>query len=384
LNNTIGENHKCFIGGSVKGENKEGIANLFSKGDLVPAGSLDGYLGYSFSNGKHPNHESARKELLSQINLYENTVMDDFKKEMTTIVKTHTSSDSLSKLRNVLLSKLNSLNTIDEFGPDLNYDVLNDDEKIRVAKERIKSEYDNFVKKEESIREDFRKQLLNLREDLGPEKYWQLLIYGFGGIHGVEFKRFTGIDSIVLSNSFTDEYFRGGKAGLGINYQIRNFTIGLTYSYNETNNFSLLSKKEYSWKSSITQNGQTLSEDKKISAYSGSYDKVVVNEMNIDFILNLKLDKKAKNHILINPYTRSQLLSRKSDLLPNSTNIGCGFYFFQQTGKFIGGFYTELTDINQNYEKAKPSIEQNLRPPLKRLTFGIVGKFAFASILNLF
>lgn len=384
LNNTIGENKKWFAGASLKGENKEGISTLFSKGDLVPSGSFDGYLGYSFSNGKHPNHEAALKILLSKMGEYDTTVIATLKKEMITIVITETSDDSLIKLRNILLTRLSIINFIDEFASELKYDPKTDDVKTKEAKQKIKTEYDNFIKNDEQIRNDYRNQLGKLRDDLAPKKYWQLLVYGFGGIKASEFKRFVGLDSINLANSFTDEYFRGGKGGLGINFQIRNFIFGLTYSYLETNNFSLLSKKEYSWRTSITQNGQTLTEDKKITAYSGTYDKVGINELNFDLIINLKLDKDAKNHILINPYSRSQLFSRKTDILPNSTNIGCGFYFFHQTGKFIGGFYTELTDINQNYEKAKPVTEHNLRQPLNRLTFGIVGKFSFSSLLNLF
>jgi hypothetical protein len=302
----------------------------------------------------------------------------DIGKEIITV------KDSLVKLRNILITKLNRNNFIDEFASDLKYDPQTDDVITKEAKQRIKTEYDNFIKKDEQIRNDYRNQLGKLRDNLAPKKYWQFLVYGFGGIQASEFKRFVGLDSIDLANSFSDEYFRGGKGGLGINFQTRNIMFGLTYSYLETNNFSLLSKKEYSWRTSITQNGQTLTEDKKITAYSGTYEKVGINELNFDLIINLKLDKDAKNHILINPYSRSQLFSRKTDILPNSTNIGCGFYFFQQTGKFIGGFYTELTDINQNYEKAKPITEQNLRQPLNRLTFGIVGKFSFSSLLNLF
>ncbi len=382
LNSTIGENQKFFIGGNIKGENKEGISNLFSKGDLVPAASFDGFIGYSFSNSTYPNNEAARRLVNSEMEKYTNTVLELAKSEMNSEIYKITKDSTLKSLREELLKKISTIESIEELKSELIKDNVDDNDKTKQAKEKIKKKADSLIKNYNKTIKEYNDKLEILNNTIAPQKYWQLLIYGFGGIHASEFKRHLGTDSSNLSKSFDDEKFRGGKGGLGVNFQIKNLTFGLTYSYFETNNFHLLSKKEYSWKSSITQNGQTLSEEKKINAYSGTYSKVIINELNFDFILNLKLDKEAKNHILINPYSRSQLFSRNTVILPNSTNIGCGFYFFQQSGKFLGGFYTELTDVKNNYEKAKPILEQNIRPALNRLTFGVVGKFTFSSLLN--
>ena len=84
------------------------------------------------------------------------------------------------------------------------------------------------------------------------------------------------------------------------------------------------------------------------------------------------------------PYLQSNLFSRNKLILPNTTNIGCGFYFFKNTGKFLGGFYTELADVKNSFEKMKPEEEQNLRTPLKRLSFGIVAKMTIGSFLDIF
>jgi len=82
------------------------------------------------------------------------------------------------------------------------------------------------------------------------------------------------------------------------------------------------------------------------------------------------------------PYIRIQT-STNTTLLPNTLNLGCGFYFFQQTGKFLGGFYAELPDVNNNYEKMKPTADQQLKGPLQRLTFGLVGKLSLSSFLGI-
>ncbi|MCX6256130.1 MAG: hypothetical protein NTV31_16895 [Bacteroidia bacterium] len=386
LNNTIGERSKFFLGTSVTGENKEGISNLFSKGHLVPSVSFNGYSGYAWSNGINPNHEYARKIILSKMEEYDSRLLTQFKDEMRAVINTYTATadNSLKELKEDLLSKLGSLEIIDRFGDHLKNDFANRNENIKIAIEKIGQHYDSFINIDDQKRQDFEIELETLRKESAPENYWQFLVFGFGGISATEFKSFVGFNSTNLSNSFQDQYFRGGRGGLGMNFQYKNITLGATYSYLETNNFPLLSKNDYSWRQSITRNNQTLVTEKKITAYSGSYGKVAVNELNFDISVNLRLDKESKNHLLINPYLSSQLFSRNKEVLPNSTNIGCGFYFFQQTGKFLGGVYLELTDVNQNYENKKSLSEQNLNDPIKRMSFGIVGKMVIGSLLNLF
>jgi hypothetical protein len=160
--------------------------------------------------------------------------------------------------------------------------------------------------------------------------------------------------------------------------------FGATYNYRKTNNFNLLTKKDYTLRTTNTVSSQTLVQEKKITGYAGTYGAVEINEFAFDFMWREKLDSDGKNSILINPYIRSQMFSRNKELLPNSTNIGTGFYFFQNTGKFLGGIYFELPDVNQNYEKAKPVTEQNFRKPLNRISFGITGRISLGSMLNWF
>ena len=88
------------------------------------------------------------------------------------------------------------------------------------------------------------------------------------------------------------------------------------------------------------------------------------------------------SRILASLYLRSSLFSRDTAYLKNYTNIGTGLYFINKKGKFLGGLYVELPDINNNVEKAKPQDEINIRPPFKKLTFGIVIKFNISSIFD--
>ena len=383
LDKTLGKNRKMFLGLNIKGENKEGISNLFSSGDFVPSSSLDGYWGYSFSNAIYPNYEDARKKILKKMELYDNELLNNFKKDILLSINKNTFDDKLKDFRKLLKDKLSAIEIYSEFKSVLKIDE-NDIPEIQNAKQQIEIDYNEFEKKDKETEKTLSDALAKLIDDKAPKKYWKLLLFTFGGINGSEFKRALDVDITNLNNSFVKENFRGGKAGLGINYQFNNFLFGLSYNYIKTNNFDLLSKKEYTLRTTTSNSNQNLIEEKKITAYKGEYAEVEMNQLKFDFILNMKLDKEANNHILINPYLQSNLFSRNKLILPNTTNIGCGFYFFKNTGKFLGGFYTELADVKNSFEKMKPEEEQNLRTPLKRLSFGIVAKMTIGSFLDIF
>jgi hypothetical protein len=293
------------------------------------------------------------------------------------------------------------INDLIKLKKDLLKNIENDDKLDSILKvadtdsAKMKEIKEKFSKKRKELKIELQKRQIEMTEELqkkydrldtihDSKPFWQIYFFGFGGINAMNFKQVKQVDTTNLTKSFENIYFRGGKAGLGFNAQYGFVTLGMTYSYSSVNNFDLLSKKEYTFRQTKNSGTQSLIEEKKITAYSGTYGSVEVNELNVDLIFNFKLDAKASNHILINPYIRSQLFSRNENILPNKLDIGCGFYFFKQDGNFLGGLYAELPDVNNNYEKAKPIEEQNIREPLKRLSFGIVGKYSFNSLLGSF
>jgi len=378
LQNTIGKSSKILYGGSVAGENEEGISNLFKAGEFVPAASLDAILGYSFAMKRKLSQRLEVEKIDKKQEEYENEFADALQERIVEIIS---NSSIVSKKKVALRKEAKSIVLVDKEYPGFEALLKDDDEleqkKLNEIKDAMEALKDEYYKKIESF-DDARSEI----NKNGPNEYWQILLFSYGGIQGSEFKRFETFNLENLSKSFIDESFRGGRVGAGVNAQWRFIHFGLKYGYYKTNNFALLTKKEFSLKNTVSSNGQTLSEDKKVTAYTGTYGEVEVNELNVDLIFNLPLDKKANNHILINPYVRSQLMSRNSAVLPNSTNLGLGFYFFKNTGKFLGGFYTELPDIDNNYEMAKAEADRNLRAPLERLTFGIVAKFAINTMLK--
>ncbi|MEO8769964.1 MAG: hypothetical protein ABI402_07760 [Ferruginibacter sp.] len=145
-------------------------------------------------------------------------------------------------------------------------------------------------------------------------------------------------------------------------------------------NFINLKSKEYTIRTTDISSNQSLVSEKKITGYGGKYSKVETNQLNIDIVADYRLSDSSR--ILVNPYLRSSLFSRDTAFLKNYTNVGLGLYFVGKKSKFLGGLYLELPDINNNIEKAKPASEIDIRPPLKKLTFGIVTKFSISSLLS--
>lgn len=379
---------KPFFGFDIKVKNEEGIGKLFSAGDLVPAGSANFQYGLSRSNinkkMQSRSKDSSNKEAARfQKELEENG--EKFKSEMPALIESKCNSIQDTTARKLTKEEIYKAFKAADSLP-LFYAYIkegpNDSPEVLQVKRVIVSAAKAKDKQLNLLLGKHQEKMKGFKTRYDDIMYKRFTIFGFGGINALDFKRFIKYDSANLANSFEDVNERGGKIGIGLNYQIGNFWLGATYSYVSTNNFSRLKKNEYTLRRTTTVAPQSLIEDSKVTAYSGNYSSIEINELNFDAIYYLKLDSNAKNNILINPYFRGNLFSRDTALLPNKINIGTGFYFFQKGSKFLGGFYVELPDINDNEEKKKPADERNIRPAIRKLTFGIIAKFNLSTFFG--
>lgn len=392
--NIVKKNNDFLIGGEVKVKNSDGIGSLFSKGELVPQGGGNLFFGYYWSNAVIENYSSGssginpdEEYLKTKKRLLEIAIIlleDTLNNEIGALAKKHIKDDTkrseaIQAVKDEFESSSAKLFFPSRFSEN---DADNEIKSFRTAlKTRLKEVKTNVEKPYRALsKENF---TTKVKFNKGRPGYYRLTAYLFGGITALDFKRFDKIDSLNLENSFADEYFRGGHFGIGINFEYWRFRFGLTYAYTKTSNFSALTATEYTLQSSTVINNQTLQTKDVVTAYGGGrYGEVEKNDLNIDIIYNCRLDKNGKNHILINPYLRASMFSRDTSLLINKANLGIGGYFFKESGKFLGGLYIELPDINNNIEKKKPADKQNLRPPLKRLNFGIVTKFSLKALFG--
>lgn len=382
LQGSIGENRKLVYGANLKGENKEGLSTLFSGGDAVPAASLRGFLGYSFSNGTLPDVEASRRAIDLREQKYVKDFQHRFSSEMLAAATAQCKDPKQLQLKQDIVAVLSKLVFIEEVEAVLEVKTTDADE-VKSAKAGIKVIYDGLNKIYKARIAEYESERAKVTADQGAKSYWQIIPFVLADYGSSKFKKMNSLDSVNYNNSFEDINVRTDRIGFGVNAQYRNFTLGFSYAHISSNNFDLLTKKEYTYKKTLNSGNQSLTEEKKISAFTGTYGVFDVNEYALDLVMNFKLDKEAKNHILVNPYMRSQL-STNRELMPNKLNLGTGFYFFQQTGKFLGGFYVELPDVNNNFERMKPEVDQYLRPPLQRLSVGIVAKLSISSVLGVF
>jgi hypothetical protein len=369
---------------SFKVKNEEGLGDLFTGGDFVPSGNINAYTGLSFSNaitGREKYIKKIQKKYDDKLPGRRTALTTEFTRSIKLAVK-GLKSPRKEEIKKDLTDALAAAANVEEF-----HDGIKDKKGKNEEEQEV---YDNVIQLAKKRQEEFTKEkaALNkkkiaLRQGILDLNFHRFLLYGFGGPSYLGFKQFTKIDSSNLANSFVDKQEAGGSIGVGVNYQFRNFWFGATYSYEQSNNFALLSKKEYSLKGSTTAGGKSLSEESKITAYSGTYGKVDINNFNVDIVGRFAIDTaENRTYLLVNPYMRASIFSRDTSLLPNKINLGMGFYFIKNDSKFLGGFYIELPDVTNNAEKKKAVEVQNIRPPYKKLTFGIVTKFNLSALMR--
>lgn len=380
-------NHYWIKGLSIKAGSEEGISNLFSKGNLVPAGSLQGFTGWNFSNLISNATNFALDNIRAEQQLYDSNFLSSYKISVQEIIEEKSKRIADRTERELFVTTL-SANLNDPNSKSLGSFIgflrkrTESSASASLALIDIIAETKVILKGYEEGSKKIRERFLKEQEKWETKKYWKLLLFVYGGIDAMSFKRFDSFSVANLSGSFSDIDDRGGHLGLGVNYQIGVIKIGLTYDYFSTNNFGMLNKGEYTFRNTVSSGGQSLIQEKKVTAYSGKYGEVEINRLSFDLTAAFKLDKEANNHLLVNPYFRGNFFSRDTSLMLNTINIGTGFYLFKKTGKFMGGFYFELPDLNNNIEKKKKEEDQNIRPALKRLTFGVVGRISLSSFLS--
>lgn len=382
--------HNWFVGANLAAKNSAGTGNLFKNGEIIPEGNFLGFLGFSVNNNqqvldnwkasrisviqasqraiKNQLLSSYRDDVLNFIRVAGNEIADTALRSNTVndlTKKISSTSDGLSLNAQIKAIQATKATDLKDFVTEFS-DLLTP---RKAAYTKALAETDASKKVEAYFREFAKKQTV-----------WRVTPFLFGGIEARNFSLYKGLGTTSLASSFVDTLYRGGQFGLGLNVQVNTFWLGVTYAYMDGDNFSTLSSREYTLRTTDNLNNQALIAEKKITGYSGTYSKVKRNELNVDLMKEFNFNDTSR--IITDLYYRGSLYSRNTDYLKDYSNLGLGIYFLGAKAKFLGGLYVEVPDLNNNIEKAKPSTEQNLRGPFKRLTFGVVTKFAITSIFG--
>ncbi len=393
--------NRSFFGINLSGKNSTGLANLFSAGDIVPEGNLLAFFGRSWSNNEQLSTRY-RKEVVDSKEI-------DSIWHIVDSLETKVYPDRLGKILDSTLGLIRDRDLQKKLSEDIQKSIRNEDPATWpdiIAKytpcnsicsneqcidcqlfvKQLASQFSKLKEYYAELTDGLINTIGTVRQKLNQDfnKRNPVLrgtVFLMGNVQARSFKRFLGVTLPDLTKSFQDTMFRGGSFGLGLNFQYRSIWFGLTYNYVKRDNFNELTSKEYTLRNTDTS-GQVLIQEKKITAYPGKYSRVEVNELNADILISIKLNPTDTSRLLLNPYVRATLFSRDTAFVKNVTDIGLGAYFLGKGRKLLVGLYVELPDVNNNREKAKPADEMNIRPPLKRLTFGVTTKINISSIFS--
>lgn len=380
-----------LVGLNLAVKNSDGLGNLFTTGEIIPGGNFLGFLGYSIHNyGKIL--EGFKNSDLSKIARYEQEKIEAMKAPFIKKLKAHIEVALLEIEEDSVRNNVsNDFATALQKAADtrgmvralLQYprkDEIKLKDCMATLKKLVNAELISY--REELDRASYTRQLdTAFRNYACAHQVFRLTPFLFGGIQARNFSLFTGTNFSNFSNSFKDTLYRGGTFGFGFNLQYGGWWLGATYSYLDGDNFVNLSSKQYTIRTADTSGNQSMIAEKSKTAYSGKYAKVETNQLNIDLLREFIFNDSSR--LLANAYYRGSLCSRDTAFIKNYSNIGIGLYFMGKKAKFLGGLYIELPDINNNLEKAKPEATRSIRPPLKKLTFGVVTKFSINSILGM-
>ncbi|PAC27046.1 hypothetical protein [Flectobacillus sp. BAB-3569] len=393
LQNKFGDDYGIIWGINASGKNESSISGLIGEGNIVPNASLNGFVGLSHSNGipkaLNDRLESQLKSYRELLEKLDASSLVDIKN----IILLNTLDSDLKPLRKKQLEDLqNSLNqgiyiaNLKDFQPD-NKTPDNIASKEKKAIKSIIESGEKVLKNVEQQTTKLSTQISETEKEVNSTPFFQNIFFLTGGLGSTSFKLSPEIKT-PFSESFIDTTFRSKNIGFGANFLFKNIIIGASYKYVLRNNMSTLKEKTYTIRTTTINNNQSLIEESKVSAYPVSekkpYLEIPLNELNFDIIINKKLDDNSKNFLLINPYFKAQVFSRNKFVIPNNFNIGCGLYYYKESGRFIGGIFFELPDVSQAYEKLKPFEDQKLLPPYKRVLIGLTGQMTIGSFLNLF
>lgn len=377
-----------FFGGNLSVKNSSGIGNLFQNGNIVPSSNFLGFAGFNINNNeillkKWENYQEQINEQEKLLKILVEELRLGIIKDIDAAAEVINDQILRDSIKSSIKEEI--FKSVDGYALNITINNILSNSNNRPAnfisafKVLFEPRFESYLESRDKIYES--KELKALfSKFMNENSVKRLTPFLFGGIDARNFSLYTGLDTSSLSKSLVDTLYQGGQIGIGLNAQVGRWWIGLTYAYVHGDNFSNLTSKEYTLRTINTSQNQTLTSENKTTGYSGKYSMVKRNQLNIDLIKEFSLGDTSR--LFTNLYYRGSLFSRDTEYLQNISNLGLGVYFLGKKSKFLGGLYVELPDINNNIEKSKPESERNINPAFKKLTFGVVTKFALSSVLG--
>lgn len=404
-----------IYGLNLKGKNNESIGSLFSDGNFTPSTSGKFVFGYTFKEGyrskveRKYNTESLQsllkierektKRIDTKTQDFRKELLKDFSDKIDTLIRENidpndpikTSLDPTISIFSEVIKKhlMNEVESV--LKENLTEDIDKSIEKkfigrsykkelIIFCKQKIIPKISEFSEIENKLEKDRDRTTGQIDEYRRTHKLNRVTVFGSIGVNTTGFKYFEKLDTLNLRKSFKDTTYIGPEIKIGINYQLGGkWLFGLTLGRVRGSSFDFLDKVEYTSRKTTSFSSQQLISEKNITAYTPdkvTYQYIGQTNLEFDIVHFSKIEKKGI--LALNPYFRGSW-SDNIKIIPSVSKVGLAGYFFKTDGIFLGGVYLELNDLNDNISTFNSA---PLTKSYERLSFGIVGKLAVASIFK--
>jgi len=382
---------KLVWGINARTKNKDGLAELFNKGILQPDSKLEGFVGIRL------NYHPAEYLLRSKINSIQNSrIFQDvrnvgfYASDMVNLIKRTAIIKDYSK-RNIFQKVIEDrFNEYNGFKSDIDFMIKlvdkydkEDSSELKNAAIMILDSLNNRMKKYESLIEEQDNYIETINEleseiteSRKNRRASSLTIFLNGGLNANNLIIYNPQTVSTFRESFDTSKFRGGFIDIGCNLDYGSrWTFGITGGYERFNNIDSLEINSYTFRDVSTQGQQQLIEELKYSAYPGSY--IVYDRINLKFDALYYGDLSDDHRFVLNT-----LFLRMYFPLSNTKSIkqviiaGTGINFYKKEGKLVGGIYLQSNDLFNNLNSDRAFFE--------RVSFGLVAKYAFTTILDRF
>ena len=386
-NTVLYKPNSIIWGVNAKGSLSNDIASIVNSSEIQPSSQLSGVLGFTTSNGKSYTRLitqeitdlSKEKEAL-ELKL-DTTVYKDLKAEIEEVDSVDAnSSDKIIGLLDSLKKKDYPYQNLAKWAETEKAKTADTDLVFFYTLIQLSTQNNKDIARYAIVSTRLKEGLNALADAVLKKSYSRWNFYSHFGWSGQKYNVFKRVDTVSLDNSIEDESFGGFIGGFGVNWKYNgNWNVGIRYTYQESNTLYKLTASEYKLTNTFqATNGNTYTTETKKSAYPDVVDEVFLNRIDLDIMRSFKLND---DYILFLDIYYRHTQSNNQENFTRRTDIGVSSSFFKSTGKFVGGVYVELPDVNQNAEKRKP--EPELEPVVKRLSFGVYARFSFTSLLGL-
>lgn len=372
-----------ILGVELKGKEQNGIANIFSDGNVAVGASANLLVGIRwFSEKTRSANSSWYQPQLDTLKLLQAKISAKQQEGLDTIKKyldQEYIDDDLGKLARKVIRSIDSDSIRKHIVP-----IQELENRLREKKEQKRKIHPDKVKmiiqffdKDHLDRLDLRRKIQKELDD-DDERRWTPYfqkVFLRGGGEGASFMQDLGNNASIVKERFEKTEFYGGHIELGYNLQIKDRTfLGFSISTAYTNNLAQLGGTDYTLiqvDTTIKEGQFTTSTSLKAFTNYETFNRYSINFDYIRVFHTKTVDGSPSNLFLtLNPYVRHRIYANGKKL-KNNMILGVALNAFSsKKQRIMGGVFVQNNDVFGVHADDDETFG-------KRTTFGLIAKFSF-------